>query len=142
MKNIWSIVCKNSITDQETNSFSILETLDEINVSYKDKIDLKITKMLPVSFQVVSLWFDENIKKDRKFYLTIEIIDPNNKLLKYFEQECIMPEGNKRLRVITKINGFGFTDKGLYSINLKYKCEKTSRLVSKLPIDINLTKAE
>jgi len=141
MKNVWSIACKNSLVDQDTNSLSLLETLDELNIKYKDALNLKIVKTIPLSFHIVSLWFDEDLKQERKFQLLIEIIDSQNKKLKSFEQECVFPAGKKRFRVITKINGWGFRGGGVYKIKLKYKStKKPYQLVSVIPIDLNLVR--
>ena len=142
MRNVWAVVCKNSITDSDTNSLSLLETLDEIQITYKDKIEIKEVKILPISFHVVSLWFDENIKTDRKFDLVVEVTDPNGKLLKDFKQDCIIPNGKKRLRATTKIQGFGFTDQGKYLITTKYREDKTTyKKVAETPIDVSLIKS-
>ena len=142
MKNVWTVVCKNSITDSDTNSLSLLETLDEIHITYREKIETNKEKILPISFHVVSLWFDEDSKTDRKFDLAVEITDPSGKLLKDFKQECIIPIGKRRLRATTKIQGFGFTDQGKYLVTIKYReDEKTYKKVTETPIDVNLIKS-
>lgn len=142
MKNVWSVVCKNSIIDNESNSLSLLETLDEITVNYKDEIDHKALKMLPISFHVVTLWFDENDKKDRKFSLSVEIVDPKGEVLNAFEQDCVIPKGRSRLRATSKINGFGFTDEGKYLITVKFKEGKEYIQVAETPVNIHLKKQE
>ncbi|MDX9778987.1 MAG: hypothetical protein RBT30_02010 [Patescibacteria group bacterium] len=140
MKNIWSVVCKNSIVDGETNSLSLLETLDEITINYKEEMDWQVVKFLPLSFHVVTLWFDENDKKDRKFSLSVSVIDPQGTTLNTFEQDCLIPKGSMRLRATSKITGFGFTDKGKYSIVVKYKEAKNFIKVADIPVNINLKK--
>ncbi|MGE5426054.1 MAG: hypothetical protein ACM3PZ_03200 [Bacillota bacterium] len=140
MKNVWSVVCKNSIIDGETNSLSLLETLDEININYREELDRKVIKMLPISFHVVTLWFDEKANKERHFQLLVEIYDPEGKVLNSFEQECVMPKDRRRLRATSKINGFGFTDEGKYLVKVKYKEKKEYILVAETPIDITLNK--
>jgi len=120
-----------------------LESLDEINISYKDPIDVNILKVAQIPFHIVSFWFDENIKKDRAFILLIEIVDPSGKKLKDFEQNCVLPVDRKRLRVVTKINGFGFTSEGVYKINVKYKENKGQyKTASVIPVEVNFKKIE
>lgn len=142
MKNVWSVVCKNSIIDGETNSLSLLETLDEITVNYKEEIDWKAVKMLPISFHIVTLWFDENNKKDRKFVLSVDIIDPKGKVLNTFNQDCVIPKNSIRLRATSKINGFGFTDKGTYLVTVKYKQAGKFIQVAEIPVSVHLKKQE
>jgi len=143
MKNIWSIACRNSVIDQDTNSLSLFESFEGINVSYKESINLKEIKIIPISFHIVSLWTDEKTEVESRFDLLVEIIDWQGKVIKKFAQECIIPVGKKKLRAITKINGFGFTDQGEYKIVVKYKDDsKSYKKVSELPIDINIEKVE
>lgn len=140
MKNIWSVVCKNSIIDKDANSLSLLETLDEITINYKEEMDWQAVKLLPISFHVVTLWFDENDKEDRKFLLSVEIIDPKGVSLNTFEQDCLIPKGNMRLRATSKINGFGFTNKGKYSVVVKYKEGENFIQAADIPVNIHLKK--
>lgn len=141
MKNIWSIACHNSVIDQDTNSLSIFESLECINVSYRDKIDLKEIKIIPISFQIASLWIDKNTKTDRKFDLLVEVLDWQGKSIKQFNQECVIPTKIERLRAITKISGFGVTNQGEYTLVVKYKeNKKLYKIVSEIPIDIKFSK--
>ncbi|HNU81770.1 MAG TPA: hypothetical protein PLA05_03115 [bacterium] len=140
MQNVWSVVCKNSIIDGETNSLSLLETLDEITINYREGIDSHNVKLLPVSFHIVTLWFDENVKKDRKFILSIDIIDPKGKVLNTFNQDCVIPTGSVRLRATSKINGFSFTDEGKYLVVVKYKQTGKFIQVAEIPVSIHFKK--
>ena len=138
MKNIWSVICEKSIIDKDTNSISLFNSLEELNVNYSgdEKLEKIKIKNVPISFEIVSLWFDEDIKKDRKFEIMLEILDPNNEITNKSTQECIMEKGKKRLRTIAKINGISLTDSGLYKIIIKYKHGKTIKIASENPIDI------
>ena len=138
MKNIWSVICERSVIDKDTNSISLFNSLEELSINYSGEEKLEKTKIknVPIPFEIVSLWFDENIEKDRKFEIILEILDPNNKLVNKSVQECIMEKGRKRLRTIAKLNGLSVTTSGLYNIIIKYKSGKTIKIASENPIDI------
>ena len=141
MKNIWTVACNNSIIDQETNSLSMIETLDEINVPYEGEMNLKEIKVITIPFYIISLWFDENTKIDRAFELIVEVTDPKKKVIQTFKQNCVIETGKQRLRVVYKIKGFGFNDQGIYTLNIKFKeGENSYKKVNEIPININLTK--
>jgi|AntAceMinimDraft_3_1070362.scaffolds.fasta_scaffold26367_1 hypothetical protein len=143
MKNVWSIACRNSVIDEDTKSLSLFESLEGINISHKKKLDLDEIKIIPISFHVVSLWVAEKTETNRKFDVLVEVLDWQKKSLKTFEQKCEIPMDKKRLRVITKIDGFGFTNEGEYKIIVKYReNNKPYKRVSEIPIDIafNLVK--
>ena len=140
MKNIWSVICERSVIDKDTNSISLFNSLEELNINYSGEEKLEKTKIknIPISFEIASLWFDENIEKDRKFEIILEILDPDNKITNKSAQECAMEKGKKRLRTIAKLNGLGITGSGLYKIIIKYKYGKTIKVASEIPIDIEI----
>ena len=137
MKNIWTVACNNSIIDQETNSLSMIETLDEINVPYEGKVSLKEIKVIPISFYIISLWFNENIRTDRRFELAVDVADPKKKIIQTFTQSCTMEKGKQRLRVVYKIKGFGFNEQGIYTLIIKLKEGSSYKKVNEIPININ-----
>jgi len=140
MKNIWSVVCEKSIIDRDTNSITLFNSLEELNINYSGEEKLEKTKIknIPVPFEIASLWFDEDIEKDRKFEIRLEIFDPNNKITNKSAQECVIEKGKKRLRIIAKLNGLGITDSGLYKIIIKYKYGQTIKVASEIPLDVKI----
>lgn len=140
MKNIWSVICEKSVIDKDTNSISLFNSLEELSINYSGEKKLKKTdvKNIPILFEIVSLWFDESIKDDRKFEIVLEVLDPNNKITNKSVQECVMEKGKKRLRTIAKLNGLGITSNGLYKIIIKYKYGKVIKIASEIPIDIEI----
>ena len=140
MKNIWSVVCEKSIIDRDTNSITLFNSLEELDINYSGEGKIKKTKIknIPISFEIASLWFDENIKNDRKFEIVLEILDPNNKIINKSVQECVIEKGKKRLRIIAKLNGFSIVGSGLYKIIVKYKYGQTIKTASEIPLDVKI----
>ena len=71
MQHIWSILCQNSTIDGDTNSLSIFNCFEQLNVDIdKSKMPQDKKVVLPIGFDLVSLWIDDNTTKERPFKTT------------------------------------------------------------------------
>ncbi len=141
MKNVWSVMCVKSSIDRNTNSLSLFDTLEEIDVSYQGDIKMEQKKTVPISFEVISLWFDEAIKEEQKFNMLIESYDPAGQLMSSFAKDHIIETGKKRLRTVTRINGLNVTTAGIYHLRVKYRFGENIYIeVSDIPFDVKFTK--
>lgn len=137
MKNVWSILCSKAVIDQMSNSLSLHDCIEEFTVSFNNPEDIKKElKQIPVSFDIVSLWHDEDINNERKVSYVSEIIDPRGEKLDGFTVEANFEKGKKRLRTIAQIRGLKMTVEGTYLFKIKLKSEKKIIQVSETPIDI------
>ncbi len=140
MKHLWSIICNRSSVDRETNSLSLFNCAEQIDIAFPldDKIQKK--RNISIQFEIVSLWRDKENAKKRNFDLQIELFDPNNKKLNQFTMKAIFPERKKQLRTIVKINGLTVTSPGEYKFKVSYKeIEKTKfEQATEIPLDINI----
>lgn len=138
MKNLWSILCSKSVVDSTTNQLSLFDCIDEITINFSNSEDIKKpTKNIPINFEIVSLWLDEDISQTRKFDYTIDIIDPEGKMLKEITKEAVIEKSKKRLRTIMRISGMAVTTEGKYTFKIKYKEAKNNFIiVSEIPVDI------
>ena len=60
-----------------SNSLSLHDVVDELTISFVEPEDMnKATKNVPASFSAVNMWYDEDIKEERKLDYVIEIHDP------------------------------------------------------------------
>lgn len=132
MKNkiryIGGIVGSSSSVDQQTQSLSIFNVIDEITVDLKAVDASKPIPAstdpinVPIRFQVISLWKRSNLSdqaKELKFYLEVEIIDPLGKSLGVNLIESKIPADKKRNRYILNINGMPVTISGEYLIQFR-----------------------
>lgn len=140
IKHIWSIICKESITNQDDNLISIIGVLEELNskitplnVKYKKGDNLAI----PFNFELVNYWIKE-IEKEIKLNVKVELIDPNSKKLTQAIYSSIFPAKNKRFRTRLKIQGIPVTENGRYIFRVSFSEGDESKYytVSDLPLDI------
>jgi len=138
MKNIWSVIFNRAVVDENTNSISLFDSVEEITVNFSKPEDISAPqKNIPVNITIISLWSDNNISKDRKFEYILEIVDPQNKKINEFSNSPIIEKGKKRLRTIVQMNGMKVTSEGEYTIVIKYKFESDKFVIaSKIPLDI------
>lgn len=144
MKHIWSVLCRRSIIDNETNNISLNDVLEQLTVGVKAK--QQVAPMpevinIPIDYEVVSLWLRGDEKGHVQVDTEIEIMQPNGKSAKTFPQKIDMPEKIQRSRTRYRINGFVVTMPGRYWFKVKIK-EKDGqfKIVSEMPLDINIQK--
>lgn len=138
MKNIWSVIFNRAVVDENSNSISLFDCVEEITVNFSKLEDMSAPqKNIPVEFTVISLWSDNDISKDRKFEYLLEIIDPSEKKINEFSNFPVFEKGKKRLRTIVKMKGMGITTEGEYTLVVKYKQDSEKFVVAaKIPLDI------
>lgn len=145
IKHIWSILCRRTIIDSDTNNLTISDVLEElkvdIKVQQKDADKLKLIN-IPLEFEIVSLWKKEDRNQHQKADSTIEVISPDGKLMKTFSQIVEMPVGMKRLRSRMKVMGFAIENEGeyIFKINIKEEGNKMYKTVAELPFEVHLNK--
>ncbi len=140
VKHIWSVLCKESIINQEDNVISLHGVLEEISslltpVGKEFKKQEKI--IIPFNYEIVSYWI-KDLDRDIKMDVKVKIIDPKGKELSEAVNSSVFPKESKRLRTRMKIQGLPVTENGRYifTISLKTDNEKDYKQVSMLPLDI------
>ncbi len=140
MKHIWSIMCLKSSVDKETNSLSLFNCAEQIDITFPSNNKKETKRNIPFQFEVVSLWRDKENEKKKSFDLQIELLGPNNKKLNQFTTDVIFPERKKQLRTIIKMNGLIITLAGEYKLKVSYKKigETKFELAAEIPFDVIL----
>jgi hypothetical protein len=142
MKHIWSILCRTSSIDFESNSLSLFECIEEINLTIdKTKIPLGEKMIIPAEFQLVSFWIIKDNSRDNAIELKGELVDPNGKVLNSFKNSHEIKKGALRFRSRINIQGLPTTEEGRYYFKVwqKVNGEKDFELISELPLDIKIS---
>lgn len=140
IKHIWSIICKESITNQDDNLISLIGLLEELN-SVITPLNGKYKKgdklAIPFNFELINFWIKDQ-EKGIKLNIKIEIIDPTSKIIATSTNSSIFPAKNKRLRTRMKIQGLPVTENGRYNFRVSYSEGEGSKsvIVSELPLDV------
>lgn len=138
MKHIWSVLCLNSIVDVDTNLLTLQNCVDTLNVSKNLISGDGKKRLIRTNFELVHLLFDENINKDRRVDIKIELYDSNNEKIGEFSKEFIFPKQKKMFRIRTKMNDIPITIEGDYIFKIKMKEKETYTTVAELPFNVKL----
>ncbi|HTX86847.1 MAG TPA: hypothetical protein VMC41_02150 [Candidatus Nanoarchaeia archaeon] len=141
MKNILSALCLRSIIDQETNNISLIDCLEQLNIQINESDKTVKDKVFPIAFDFVSIFVDENIKKERKFDFILETVDGKKEKLGEIKGQIVMKEGIKRMRHRIKIPGLKIIDSGTYLFKIKYKKmdEEIFVELAEIPLEVNIS---
>jgi len=142
MKHVWSILCQNSIIDSDTNSLSLYNCLAQLVIDIdKNTVTSNETGFnIPVQYDLVSFWIDEEIAKERGFFVEIDLVDPSNKKLGTTTNNYTLIKGTRRLRSRIKTQGISITTEGRYWFKVKMKEKKNEKFkqVAELPLDVKI----
>jgi len=142
LKHIWSVLCRRSVIDSDTNNISIYDIFEQLAVDVSVSTNHPVPKQIniPIEYEVVSMWLKEDKEKEAKANIEIEIENPEGKKEKSFQQAIEIPVGMRRLRSRVKISGFVITMAGDYIFRVKIKEEGTeeAKVVAELPLEVNL----
>jgi hypothetical protein len=138
MRHIWSILCKKSIIDADTNNISLNEALEEVAFNIPLDKDFKLPTSFNFDYELVSFWTSDKPEGGEKFYFEIEFVDPDKKSLNKLEREIVFPENKKRLRTRIKSNSLSTTKEGEYIFKIKAKKEKNDKykILTEIPLTI------
>lgn len=143
IKHIWTVLCRKSVIDNESNNLSLYDILEQLSISVKPEKETvkKTVKInLPLEYEVVSLWVKQSSKDGFNGEIKLEIINPEGSVVKTFEQPFIIQDNKNRLRSRIRINGFVVDGSGVYLFRISYKekQEKNFTQISEVPLEVSL----
>lgn len=143
IKHIWSVLCKESVINQDDNNISIHGVLEELSVflsPVKETGKLPEKFGIPMNYEIVSMWQKDKEAESVKAEIEYIFIDPDNNELLKNKQMIEMPKTSRRHRSRMKITGMPLTKAGDYTFQVKIKEEGADafRLVAELPLEVKI----
>ena len=142
IKHIWSVVCKSSVIDQDDNNISLHGVLEQLTVSLVPKdLTRNPDKIgIPLNYEIVSMWQKKATSKTAYGIIEYILLDPKGKELLKNTQVMEIPKTSKRFRSRMKISGLPLSSSGDYTfqVSLKEKDSREFKLVSELPLEIDI----
>lgn len=140
IRHIWSVLCKESIINQDDNVISLIGVLEEVNsvITPLKPLAKKIEKLsIPFNYELVSYWTKET-EKEVEMDVKVEVIDPSSKKIAETINKSIFPENSKKLRTRFKIQGIPITVNGRYTfrVSIKKTDEKDYKNEAEIPLDV------
>lgn len=143
IKHIWSVLCKESVINQDDNVISLIGILEDLNTTLTPN-DPKIPRpekiTIPFNFEVVSYWTRTSVEDDILHIKTV-IIGPDGEEISSVLNDSTFPNNVQRLRTRLKAQGLTLTKSGDYLIKISFKLNKEAnyKLVAELPLKVKIT---
>jgi len=144
IKHIWTVLCKESKLDAESNNISLMDSTEALQFSVDDpNTNYEGTKnnLVPVKFEVVSLLFRPKSGKKQTIQLEYEFVDPNGKVTGKFGNTVEFLEAHKRMRNRMKLDTFALNVSGDYWCKTYIKSGTSTKreLVAEVPLTVEIT---
>lgn len=143
IKHVWSVLCRESVINQDDNVISLMGVLEELNTTIIPK-DPKISRpekiTIPFNFEVVNYWTRDSSGEDI-LHIKTAIIDPDGKEISSVLNDSPFPNNVQKLRARLKVQGLTLTKNGNYFIKVSFKANKeiVYKLVAELPLKVKIT---
>ncbi|MEW5988520.1 MAG: hypothetical protein AB1791_17975 [Chloroflexota bacterium] len=140
IRHIWTVICSESITDQESNNISLFNILERITLSLSEEPSaLPEGIILPISFEVVSYWARENKDRPTRGHARILLVLPSREVGPQFSHDLDLVQ-YERVRTRTRVNGLSIRGAGLYDfrVQLQVDGEQEWQEVASVPLEILL----
>jgi hypothetical protein len=151
IKHIWSVLCRRSVIDGQSNNLSLFDVFEQIGINIDQPAnDLKngefldnLPRVLPYEYSLVTFWTREEADNGTlKMDIKLEIVDPKGAVIKDQVFETEIPEGNRRMRHLTKLTHLFLTSSGVYCFKIMYRSTgaKEYTLAAELPLEVKIEK--
>ena len=148
IKHIWSVLCRQSVVDQQSNNVSLISVFEQLQVdippaglsTMSGSKDINI----PVQYELVNFWSKTKEGEDEKGNIRIVLSDPEGKEIKRIDKNLVIPQNNRRIREINKIQGIALRGSGIYYfiISIKQQGNNIYKQVAELPLEIRINKGK
>lgn len=133
MQHVWSILCRKSIIDPDTNIVNISESLEELELTIPELPETSSHINIPIEFELTSYWVRRGEKVPDGL---VKVFDPKNEQLGEFPFNLGFKDDFTRSRTRIKFSGLVLTTEGEYKFKVGYKKEggKKFEQVAELPL--------
>lgn len=144
IKHIWSVLCKESIINQDDNNLSIVNVLEALQVSFKptnsQNKDQKLEVIVPINYEIVSFYTRDNKEKEVKFEQELVLINHKGEETNKDVKEIVIPVGTKRMRTRVKISGIKVEGSGdyIFQVRIRGEGQKLFKIVSEIPLEVDV----
>lgn len=137
INHIWSVLCENSILDQDTNLISMINVLEELMIPDEPAPD----KGLQAVISLVTLWVRSETSAPAQGFARYNFTSPNGEILQSLEQPIDLTK-YERLRSRGQFVGLKLPEAGQYFFNIEFRENEQSEWtrVAAIPLKVNFKK--
>ncbi len=131
IKHVWSVLCRELITDHETNSVSYINCVERIQAG-----ELPLT--LPPCW-LGTLW-RRHSSEDQLLQVRILLLDPEQHRKSVFQSQEVMVE-TPNMRFNIRIIGLTLESEGTHSFVIQQRVRNRWKRATEIPLDVALADA-
>lgn len=134
IEHVWSVACVRCILDNRTNTVSIVDAIEQINVGNMPEAQ----QVLPVRFEVVTFWIRADPDVSSQGLERFSFWSPAGKKLLTSSTIPIDLSAWDRFRSIRTVEGIHLVGSGRYWIQVELQNEKETRWhkVARIPLQV------
>jgi hypothetical protein len=131
--HVWTVACIHAIVDQESNLISLLDVIEQINISEKPAPK----KAIGLTLDLATLWIREDPEVPEKGHAKITFVSPSGVELKSIRTDVNLGK-HERLRSRGRFVGLPTPEAGRYifRVDLEDEASKEWKEVASIPIRI------
>lgn len=142
IEHLWTILAGSSSVDNETNSFSIFNILEEVTIQANGQnMDPNEKKNISIPFEIISMWKREDIenKEEITSEVKVSLFDPKGIVVQEMGYKMEMKSQHQRMRMRVKANAITVTKQGEYYFSVKIKDGSLLKEVAKIPLIVKMS---
>ena len=125
IEHLWSVICKESVTDSDSNNITLTNVLEEVQVALPPGIKLSDElyakeKAVPIGFELITMW-KKLVEGRVEGEARVDVINPNGKETATASYALKIEPPLKRLRARIRYNGLKISVPGEYVFVVKAK---------------------
>jgi hypothetical protein len=136
IQHAWTVPCRMSITDQETNNVSLIGVLEELQIA-PPHIRVDSLRGLVPMFDLVTLWTRANPETPEVGYARTCLLSSTNEEIGQQEAEIDLRQ-NRRVRSVSRFVGFPLVRAGIYYFRIQRREDQNAAWeeVARVPLDV------
>lgn len=142
IEHLWTILAGSSSVDNETNSFSIFNILEEVTIQANGQnMDPNEKKNISIPFEIISMWKREDIENKEEIIseVKVSLFDPKGIVVQEMGYKMEMKSQHQRMRMRVKANAITVTKQGEYYFSVKIKDGSLLKEVAKIPLIVKMS---
>lgn len=139
VEHIWSVLCRSSSIDQDTNNATLVNILERLEVKIpKDNKSEKV--FVSIDFELITLWKKNLEGKSMIADCEVDIVDPSGVILQKIRHPLEIKSEFRRLRSRIKMDKLQVTSDGdyLFKVWLKLPGESVYSVVATIPFEVRI----
>jgi hypothetical protein len=138
IRHVWSVLCSKSTIDRETNNISLIEVLEQLEVTVRS-MGPTPPPGVPLTAELVTLWAREDPSRPTSGRGRSRLLDPQDNELGAFEYEIDLDTA-PRHRSQGRIQGLRLAGNGWYNWEVAFRLGDTDpwTIVSRVPVEISV----